>query len=288
MLIAVPSDSTDGLDAAVSEHFGHCAAFTIVAVENDSIGEVSILENSAHEQGGCMAPVNILKERGVEVLLAGGMGMQPLAGFQQVGIDVHHRKDAGTVREAVELFLAGGCPAFGERETCGGGQGQCGDHGHHHHHQPQTVPIDGKADVREGRLVTLDYRLKDASGNVLDDSGATGPMRFIHGGGQILPAIEQAIAGLEPGASITKTVPSGDAFGARDESRVIEVPRGQLPPDIAVGAVVMAQNPQGGQFPLTVLHIDDNVARLDANHPLAGKDLTFELTVKNVEGVKTS
>ena len=91
MLIAVPSESTDGLDAAISEHFGHCAAFTIIAVKNDSIGEVSIVENTEHEHGGCMTPVNLLKEHGVEVLLAGGMGMRPLAGFQQVGIDVHQR-----------------------------------------------------------------------------------------------------------------------------------------------------------------------------------------------------
>ena len=82
MLIAVPSDTTDGLEAAISEHFGHCAAFTLVAVADDTIGEVSILENLAHEEGGCMAPVTLLKERGVEVLLAGGMGGRPLSGFQ--------------------------------------------------------------------------------------------------------------------------------------------------------------------------------------------------------------
>jgi FKBP-type peptidyl-prolyl cis-trans isomerase 2/predicted Fe-Mo cluster-binding NifX family protein len=291
MLIAVPSDTADGLDAAISEHFGHCAAFTIVAVENDSIGEVSILENTAHEQGGCMAPVNLLRERGVEVLLAGGMGMRPLSGFQQVGIDVHFKGDAATVREAVELFLAGGCPAFGEAQTCGGGEGSCGGHGdhhHHHHHEPQTVPIEGPADIRDGRMVTLDYEIKDTSGNLLDDSANTGPMRFIHGAGHVFPAIEQAIAGLEPGASITTTVPSRDAFGERDESRVVEVPRGQLPPDVRVGAVVVAQDPRGQRFRLTVMHLEEGTARLDGNHPLAGKDLVFCLTVKDVEGVRTT
>ena len=229
----------------LSEHFGHCAAFTIITVKNDSIGEVSIVENTEHEQGGCMAPVHLLKKHGVEVLLAGGMGMRPLAGFQQVGIDVHHKKNAGTVREAVELFLTGGCPAFGEAQTCSGGEGGCGGHNHHHHHEPQTIPIDGPADIREGRMVTLDYKLKDSSGNLLDDSATTGPMRFIFGSGQMLPAIEQSVAGLEPGASITKEVQSKDAFGDRDESRVIEAPREQLPPNIAVGAVVTARDPQG-------------------------------------------
>jgi FKBP-type peptidyl-prolyl cis-trans isomerase 2/predicted Fe-Mo cluster-binding NifX family protein len=288
MLIAVPSDSTDGLDAAISEHFGHCAAFTVITVKNDSIGEVSIVENTEHEQGGCMAPVNLLKEHGVEVLLAGGMGMRPLTGFQQVGIDVHHKTNAGTVREAVELFLTGGCPAFGETQACSGGEGGCGGHDHHHHHEPQTVPIDGPADIREGRMVTLDYEVKDGSGNLMDDSVTAGPMRFIFGSGQMLPAIEQAVAGLEPGASITKEVHSKDSFGDRDESRVIEAPREQLPPNITVGAVVTAQDTQGKQFPMTVIHVGDGTARLDGNHPLAGKDLVCCLTVKNVEGVKTS
>jgi FKBP-type peptidyl-prolyl cis-trans isomerase 2/predicted Fe-Mo cluster-binding NifX family protein len=287
MLIAVPSESTDGLDAAISEHFGHCAAFTIITVENDSISEVSIVENTEHEEGGCMAPVDLLKKHGVEVLLAGGMGMRPLAGFQQVGIHVHHKKNAGTVREAVELFLAGGCPAFGEEQTCRGGEGGCGGH-HHHHHEPQTVPIDGPADIREGRMVTLDYELKDSSGNLLDASVTAGPMRFIFGSGQMIPVIERLVAGLEPGASVTKEVQSKEAFGDRDESRVIEVPREQLPPSITAGAVVTVQDAQGRQFPFTVMHLDDRTARLDGNHPLAGKDLVFCLTVKNVEGVKTS
>ena len=288
MLIAVPSDTTDGLDAAISEHFGHCVAFTIITVENDSIGEVSILENTAHEDGGCMTPVNLLKEHGVEVLLAGGMGARPLSGFAQAGIDVHYKSNAGTVREAVELFLAGDCPAFGEAQTCGGGEGGCGGHGHHHHHEPQTIPIDGPADIREGRMVTLDYEIKDTSGNLVDDSATTGPMRFIFGARQMLPAIEQAVAGLKPGASITKAVKPEDAFGDRDESRVIEAPRDQLPPDVTVGAVVAAQDPQGRQFPMTVIQLDESTARLDGNHPLAGKDLVFDLTVRNVEGIKTS
>jgi FKBP-type peptidyl-prolyl cis-trans isomerase 2/predicted Fe-Mo cluster-binding NifX family protein len=286
MLIAVPSDTTEGLEAAISEHFGHCAAFTLVEVADDTIGEVSILENSAHEQGGCMAPVILLKERGVEVLLAGGMGGRPLAGFQQVGIEVRYKENARTVREAVELFISGGCRAFGEAQTCGGGEGGCGGHDHHHHHEPETVPIDGTADIRDGRMVTVEYELKDADGVLLSSSSETGAMRFIFGAGQVLPALEQALAGLEPEAHVTTAIPAAEGFGDWDESRVVEVPRSQLPPDLAVGAVVAAQDQQGRQFPLKVIALDDSVVRLDGNHPLAGRDLVFDMTVKNVEAVK--
>jgi len=150
------------------------------------------------------------------------------------------------------------------------------------------VPIEGKADIRDGRLVTVEYEVKDSDGAVLNSSSGTGPMRFVFGDGQVFPAIEQALAGLEPGAHVVKAVSAAEGFGEREESRVMEAPRAQFEPDVAVGDTVFAQDQQGRQFPLIVLHLDENVARLDANHPLAGKDVVFELTVKSVEGIKAS
>ena len=104
-VIAVPSEAPGGLDAPISDHFGHCAAFTLVQVQDGRVGDVTVLPNDAHEQGGCMAPVMLLKQHEVDALVAAGMGMHPLAGFQQVGIKVHHSGEAATVGEAVELCL---------------------------------------------------------------------------------------------------------------------------------------------------------------------------------------
>ena len=137
-------------------------------------------------------------------------------------------------------------------------------------------------------MVTVEYELKDADGAVLNSSSETGPMRFIFGAGQIFPAIEQALAGLEPEAHVVAAVSAAEGFGERDEARVVEVPRSQLPPDVAVGAMVSAQDQQGRRFPLMVIHLDENVARLDGNHPLAGKDLVFDLTVKKGRGHQAS
>lgn len=282
MLIAVPSDTTDGLEATISEHFGHCAAFTLVAVDDGAIGDVEVLANGAHEQGGCMTPVTLLKQRGVDVLITGGMGARPLAGFRQVGIDVHFKEHAATVREAVELCIAGSTRVFGDDHTCGGHEGHCG----HHHEEPRIVPIEGTPDVRPGRLVTVDFELRDGAGAVLDTSATSGPMRFIFGAGIMLPAVEAAIAGLEPGGHAVAEVSMAEGFGERDESRVTEIPRGQLPPNAQVGAMVTAQDQHGHQFPLMIVHLDDSIARLDANHPLAGKDLVFDLTVTDVQGVE--
>jgi len=103
MLVAVPSESPGGLEARISDHFGHCDVFTMVQVEEQQVESVSVLPNGAHEGGQCMAPVMLLKEQGAEALVAGGMGQRPLSGFQQVGISVYFKEGAETVRDAIEL-----------------------------------------------------------------------------------------------------------------------------------------------------------------------------------------
>lgn len=125
MRIAIPSEQPGGLDAAVSAHFGHCACFTIVDVDEQGAQRVGVLPNAPHGQGGCMAPVSFLKQHGVERLVAGGMGMRPLMGFQQVGIEVHYHEGAALVGEAVGLLLAGQARVFAPAQACGGG---CHDH----------------------------------------------------------------------------------------------------------------------------------------------------------------
>ena len=108
-IVAVPSTHPGGLDAALGAHFGHCDLYTLVKIAEGKVQEVATLPNVPHQQGGCMAPVNHLAQNGVQVLIAGGMGMRPLMGFNQVGIEVLHGNGAQTVGEAVEAFLRGTC-----------------------------------------------------------------------------------------------------------------------------------------------------------------------------------
>ena len=122
MKVAVPSMNPGGMEALVSEHFGHCDIFTLVDVEDNQVSEITLLPNAGHEQGGCMAPVMLLKNSGVDILSAGGMGMRPLAGFQQVGIQVFFNEGAKTVGEALDKFIQGQCRVFGPAQVCGGGQ----------------------------------------------------------------------------------------------------------------------------------------------------------------------
>ena len=122
ILIAVPSDQPGGLEAALGAHFGHCELYTLVEIAGGEIIDVRTLPAMPHQQGGCMAPVNHLAQNGVNVLLAGGMGMRPLLGFSQVGIRVYQAGGAGAVGQAVQAYLQGGLRPFTPEFTCGGGQ----------------------------------------------------------------------------------------------------------------------------------------------------------------------
>ena len=285
MLIAIPSDAPGGLEANISDHFGHCDFFTLVQVDEREVGEVTLVKNGEHEQGGCLAPVTLLKEKGAETMITGGMGQRPLAGFTQVGIAVHHKGDATTVGEAIEQFLAGQCPEFGDDHTCGGhghGQGhggQGGGCGHHHHHEPvKRDKVDGP--VEKDRVVLVSYKLKDTEGNVLD---AAEGISYLHGRGQIVPGLEEAMEGRLAGDTFEVTITPENGYGERDDSKIMEVPAEQLPEGLSPGDMVRAQLPNGGIMPLTVVSIDGPNAVMDANHPLAGETLVFEVEVREVQ-----
>ena len=121
--IAVPSMETGGLDGQRSGHFGHCDVFTLVDVEGGKIKEVTTISNNPHEQGGCMVPVNLLAEHNVNALIVGGIGMRPLMGFRQAGIDVYHDVSRPEIRPVVEDLVAGKLPVIKDNEVCGGGGG---------------------------------------------------------------------------------------------------------------------------------------------------------------------
>ncbi len=129
--VAFPSNPPGGLDAALSEHFGHCEVFTLVTVNGPDVEDVKILPNPPHEHNGCMGPVNFLAQNGVRVLIAGGMGMRPLMGFDEVGIMVMHNGGARSVREAIAALGEGRLRRFASQHTCGGGGGHHPGHGCH-------------------------------------------------------------------------------------------------------------------------------------------------------------
>jgi predicted Fe-Mo cluster-binding NifX family protein len=121
--IAIPSMDNGGLDGQRAGHFGHCDVFTLVDVEEGKIKEVSTIQNHEHVQGGCMVPVNLLSDHKVNALIVGGIGMRPLMGFKQVGIDVYHDAIRPEIRPVVEDLIAGKLPMISDDQVCGGGHG---------------------------------------------------------------------------------------------------------------------------------------------------------------------
>ena len=122
MRVAIPSVGNGGLDGKRAGHFGHCDVFTCIDTENGEIKAVSTIQNQEHVQGGCMVPVNLLASHQVNALIVGGIGMRPLMGFRQVGIDVYHDGERMDIRPVVEDLLAGKLRLISDDQVCGGGQ----------------------------------------------------------------------------------------------------------------------------------------------------------------------
>ena len=121
--IAIPSMDGGGLDGRRSGHFGHCDVFTLVDVTDGKITNVTTIQNQEHVQGGCMVPVNLLAYHNVDALVVGGIGMRPLMGFRQAGINVYHDSERAAIRPVVEDLIAGNLPEIIDDQVCGGGGG---------------------------------------------------------------------------------------------------------------------------------------------------------------------
>ncbi len=127
MRVAIPTNMPGGLEAARSEHFGHCDLFTVVDInENNEVADVKIVKNVPHDAGGCMAPVKVLQNSDVEAIIVSGMGARPMQGFNQVGITIYYadQKQVPNVASVVENLLAKKLPVMHVDQACTG-SGNC-------------------------------------------------------------------------------------------------------------------------------------------------------------------
>lgn len=124
MRVAIPTNNPGGLEASRSDHFGHCDVFTLVEVDNNKqVTSVDTLPVPDHGAGGCMVPVQTLKDAGVNAIVVGGIGARPMQGFSEVGIDVYWA-DRGSIPDAatvMEEFSAGKLPKMNTDQACNGG-----------------------------------------------------------------------------------------------------------------------------------------------------------------------
>ncbi len=134
-----------------------------------------------------------------------------------------------------------------------------------------------------GMVVSMHYTLTDDSGDVLDSSRGGEPFSYLHGHNNIIPGLEKALEGTEAGFKSKVTVAPTEGYGEKNPEAVFEAPREHFPPDmkLEIGARVYADGPNG-PITLTVIKLTESGAVLDANHPLAGKTLHFDVEITTV------
>ncbi|MGD2112668.1 MAG: peptidylprolyl isomerase [Gammaproteobacteria bacterium] len=137
--------------------------------------------------------------------------------------------------------------------------------------------------VANNRVVSITYTLKDNDDNIIDHSD-DGSFCYLHGASNIIPGLEDALAGKTTGDELSVTIPPEQGYGLRDAQRVQTVPRDMFPADqdIQPGMQFHAQGPDGQELVVMIAKVEDDAVTVDGNHPLAGVHLNFEVKVTDV------
>lgn len=138
--------------------------------------------------------------------------------------------------------------------------------------------------IAEKMVVNIHYTLKDDDGNVLDSSEGKEPLKYLAGSANIIPGLEKALVGKAVGDAVQTSIPPEEAYGERVDAGIQQVPRDAFPAgqEIEVGMMFQAQTPDGGTQQLSVAGVEGDTITIDANHPLAGQTLHFDVKVEDV------
>ncbi len=139
-------------------------------------------------------------------------------------------------------------------------------------------------DAKQGDTVRIHYTGTHTDGSTFDSSEGRDPLEFTLGSGQIIPGLDKAIPGMTVGETKVVEVPAEEAYGHHNPEGVQSVPRAQVPDHIPLdpGTKLQIQTSDGRAVPVTVTEVTDETVVLDANHPLAGRDLTFEIELVEI------
>ncbi|SDG40302.1 FKBP-type peptidyl-prolyl cis-trans isomerase [Sulfitobacter delicatus] len=140
------------------------------------------------------------------------------------------------------------------------------------------------AEVKSGDTVQIHYTGTLQDGTTFDSSEGRDPLEFVVGSGQIIPGLDSALPGMTEGDKKVVKVASEEAYGPVNPEMRQAVPREGIPADIPLdpGTQLQMQTPEGQALPVTVIEVDETTVTLDANHPLAGKDLQFDIELVKI------
>jgi len=138
--------------------------------------------------------------------------------------------------------------------------------------------------AKHGDTVKVHYTGRFDDGQVFDSSSGREPLQFTIGQGQIIPGFEAAVVGMVPGQTKTEKIPSDQAYGNHDENMVAEIERKFVPEGLnpEIGQELEMEHPNGETIPVIVTNVNESHVTIDANHPLAGKDLTFDIELLEI------
>ena len=141
-----------------------------------------------------------------------------------------------------------------------------------------------KTIVSKGDLVSIEYAGTLSDGQIFDSSEGREPLQFEVGAGQVIPGFDRAVEGMKLHQEKIFTIASADAYGPVRQEMVLQVPRNKLPaqPEPQTGMVLVLQNPDGQKSSARIVKVENGMVSIDANHPLAGKDLTFKVKVVSI------
>jgi peptidylprolyl isomerase len=139
-------------------------------------------------------------------------------------------------------------------------------------------------DVKAGDTVRIHYTGTLNDGSTFDSSAGREPLEFVVGSGQIIPGLDSAIPGMKVGDTKVVEVPADQAYGAHNPEGVQAIPRDQFPDNIPLdpGTQLQVQTADGRALPVTITEVSEDAVVLDANHALAGKDLTFDIELVEI------
>ncbi len=140
--------------------------------------------------------------------------------------------------------------------------------------------------VKQGDTVKVHYHGKLTDGTTFDSSEGREPLEFEVGSGQVIKGFDDGVSGMEVGQKKTIQIPVNDAYGPKDENMVVQFPKSNFPADLKpeVGMQLNMTNGSGQVIPVVIVEVGEEDVTLDANHPLAGQDLVFDLELVEISG----
>ena len=267
----------------VFQHFGHTETFKVYEVEEGKVVSSELIGSNGSGHG---ALASLLNDKGIDVLICGGIGGGAQNALAERGIELCAGA-SGNTDEAVEAYLRGelintgaNCDHHHHEDGHSCGDHGCGDHDHDCgdcHGGPEGKNV--------GKRVRAHYRGTFNDGTQFDSSYDRGePLEFICGAGQMIPGFDKAVADMDVGQTLDVHLMPAEAYGEKDPNAVFAVEIAKLPgaESVSVGQQVYLQNQYGQPFPVKIVAKDDTTITFDANHEMAGKELNFRIELVEV------